>query len=257
MNRTVLITGAAGGIGRAMVAEFINLGDKVLAQDRSEKGLHLLCRDFENAPIRTVVSDLTVDHGLTEGLAKTLSPDEVVDVLAANAGGALAPTLEKTTPELWRRDIELNLHGTMRSIEAVKQGMIGRCRGNIIVTGSVNSLLFLGHPAYSAAKAALISYVKTLATEYGKFGIRANIILPGTVRTPVWQSRVEKNPELFEQLIKWYPLGRVVDPEDIAKAAVFLASDAAKSITGVALPVDCGLTAGNRLMAEDLTLEKI
>jgi NAD(P)-dependent dehydrogenase (short-subunit alcohol dehydrogenase family) len=82
-------------------------------------------------------------------------------------------------------------------------------------------------------------------------------VLPGTVRTPLWEKRAAKDPEVLETLRRWYPLGRVVEPIDIARAVAFLASDAASAITGVALPVDCGLTSGNTLMRRDLTLEDL
>jgi NAD(P)-dependent dehydrogenase (short-subunit alcohol dehydrogenase family) len=254
MKRTVLITGAAGGIGRQLVSEFLELGDEVIAVDCSQAGLESLqgCQR-----LRTITADLMSGSEWSNALSHCLLSGETVDVLVANAGGASAPTLTKTDEESWRHDINLNLNSVVRTVDAVKSGMIAKRRGAIVIMGSVNALMYLGHPAYSAAKAALIHYTKSLATEYGKFGVRANMILPGTVRTPAWRSRVEANPKVFEQLIQWYPLGRVVDPEDIAKAAIFLASDAARSITGVALPVDCGLTAGNRLMAQNLTLEEI
>ena len=83
-----------------------------------------------------------------------------------------------------------------------------------------------------------------------------NVICPGTVRTPVWQHRVDREPEILTKLAKWYPLGRVVEPTDIAKAVAFLASDDAAAITGAILPVDCGLTAGNIVMTRELTLEE-
>jgi NAD(P)-dependent dehydrogenase (short-subunit alcohol dehydrogenase family) len=129
-------------------------------------------------------------------------------------------------------------------------------RGGVIVNiGSVNALSALGDPAYSAAKAGMISLTQALAMEYGRYGVRVNIVCPGTVSTPVWTERVARNPAILEQLRKWYPLGRVVEPGDVANAVGFLASDAAAAITGVVLPVDCGLTAGNIVMARELTLE--
>jgi NAD(P)-dependent dehydrogenase (short-subunit alcohol dehydrogenase family) len=93
----------------------------------------------------------------------------------------------------------------------------------------------------------------------GKFvaitGVRVNIVLPGTVRTPIWTERSKKDPKVLATLVRWYPLGRIVEPVDVARAVAFLASDDAAAITGVALPVDCGLTAGNIAMARELTLE--
>jgi NAD(P)-dependent dehydrogenase (short-subunit alcohol dehydrogenase family) len=259
MSRIVLITGAAGGIGRRLVFKFASLGDSVLAQDFLDEGLKTLTIEYPSFAdhIFPVVADITAAKELSDAVAAALPAGRAVDILIANAGGVSSATLQETTIESWRRDIDLNLNGVMHSVEAVRAGMIGQGKGNIVVIGSVNSILYLGHPAYSAAKAGLISYVKSLATEFGKFGIRSNILLPGTVKTPVWQARIDKDPAVFERLLKWYPLGRIVDPDDIAEAAQFLASDLAKSITGAVLPVDCGLLAGNRVMATEVTLEEI
>lgn len=257
MARIVLITGAAGGIGRSLVNRFVLLGDTVLAQDLSGPGLDEVAAECADMPgdVHKVVADITNATALSEALNAAIAMHGVVDVLIANAGGASAPTIRQTTVESWHQDVDLNLNGTMHTVQTVLQGMIAKGKGNIVIIGSVNAILALGHPAYSAAKAGLISYAKSLAAEFGRVGIRANIILPGTVRTPTWRERLRKNPALFDQLLKWYPLGRIVEPNDIAEAAIFLASDAAAAITGVALPVDCGLLAANRLMASELTLE--
>ena len=257
MARIALITGAAGGIGRRLVNRFVSLGDTVLAQDLSEPELDQVAAEFSAMPgaVHKVVADITNATLISEALNAAVARHGTVDVLVANAGGASAPTVRQTTIESWHHDVDLNLNGTMHTVHAVLPGMIAKRKGNIVVIGSVNAILALGHPAYSAAKAGLISYVKSLAAELGRVGIRANIILPGTVRTPTWRERLKKNPALFDQLLKWYPLGRIVEPDDIAEAAIFLASDAAAAITGAALPVDCGLLAANRLMASELTLE--
>jgi NAD(P)-dependent dehydrogenase (short-subunit alcohol dehydrogenase family) len=140
-------------------------------------------------------------------------------------------------------------------VEAVRGHMMAGSGGAIVNIGSVNGLSALGHPAYSAAKAGLENYTKALATEFGHHNIRANLVCPGTVRTPAWEARVRKNPQVFERLRKWYPLGRVAEPIDVARAVAFLASDAAGFINGTTLVVDGGLTAGNSVLASELTLE--
>lgn len=258
MARTVLITGAGGGIGRRLVYRFVSLGDTVLALDLSEEKLNLVSAECAGTAgsVHKVVADIRSAGPLADVLHAAMAECGGIEVLVANAGGASAATVRQTTVESWHRDVDLNLNGTMYTIQAVLPGMVAKKAGNITVIGSVNAILALGHPAYSTAKAGLISYVKSLATELGPVGIRANIILPGTVKTPVWQDRLKRNPAAFDQLIKWYPLGRIVEPDDIAEAAIFLASPAAKAITGVVLPVDCGLLAGNRIMATELTLEE-
>ena len=133
--------------------------------------------------------------------------------------------------------------------------MVARRSGAIVNVGSVNALHALGDPAYSAAKAGMIAMTKAIAMEYGRYGVRANIVLPGTVRTPLWEQRAAKDPKVLETLQRWYPLGRIVEPAEVARVIVFLASDAASAVTGTVLPVDCGLSAGNIVMSRELTLE--
>ena len=141
-------------------------------------------------------------------------------------------------------------------MHSVLPGMQKRGKGSIVTIGSINGLTALGDPAYSAAKAALISMTKAIAMENGRFGIRANIVLPGTVRTPIWNERATKDPSILKNLIRWYPLARIAEPSDIANAVLFLASDQASAITGAELVVDCGLSAGNIVMSRELTLEE-
>ena len=176
-------------------------------------------------------------------------------ILVNNAGYSGYPTLEATPADAWASVVNGNLNGAYYCAHAVLPAMKARGQGAIVNIGSVNAFGALGDPAYSAAKAGMISLTQALAVEYGRYGIRANIICPGTVRTPIWEERVARDPEILESLRKWYPLGRVVEPVDIARAVAFLASDAAAAITGAVLPVDCGLTAGNIVMARELTLE--
>jgi NAD(P)-dependent dehydrogenase (short-subunit alcohol dehydrogenase family) len=133
--------------------------------------------------------------------------------------------------------------------------MIDQAKGAIVNIASVNGLMGLGEEAYSAAKAGMVNLTQNTAIRYGQYGVRANCIAPGTVETPIWAERVAAHPNVFEELAAWYPLGRVGQPQDIANAALFLASDAASWITGVVLPVDGGLTAGAYRMARDLSPE--
>ncbi len=130
--------------------------------------------------------------------------------------------------------------------------MSKRGSGNIVFISSVNALGHYGNPAYSAAKAGLISYMKALAVERGRFGIRANAVCPGSVRTPAWDHRLQREPELLAKVLPHYPLGRMVTPDEVAQAAVFLSSSAASGITGATLNVDAGLTAGNLPFINDV-----
>src|ERR1700674_4809038 len=152
MSRIVLITGAAGGIGRRLVFKFASLGDSVLAQDFSGEGLKTLTNEYPSFAdhIFPVVADITAAKELSDAVAVALPAGRSVNILIANAGGVSSATLQETTIESWHRDIDLNLNGVMHSVEAVRAGMIGQGKGNIVVIGSVNSILYLGHPAYSA-----------------------------------------------------------------------------------------------------------
>jgi NAD(P)-dependent dehydrogenase (short-subunit alcohol dehydrogenase family) len=255
MDRVVLVTGACGGIGSVLCERFVDEGDTVLALDIDAAALQSLSAQLGHDKVVPVAVDLGDAAAVQQAVAAAVAQRGPVDVLVANAGAALGASLASTDAASWQRDIHLNLNGTYHTVEAVRASMIERQRGVLVLIGSVNGLAALGHPAYSAAKAGLISYTKALAIELGRYGIRANIVCPGTVKTQAWQARVDKNPQVFEELKKWYPLGDFATPGDIADAVLFLASPQARVITGVALPVDGGLMAGNRLMAQELTLE--
>jgi NAD(P)-dependent dehydrogenase (short-subunit alcohol dehydrogenase family) len=255
-NKVVAITGAAGGIGQALCRHFGGEGALIGALDKSAAVTAFAERLAKDAIRATAV---VVDIGEAEAVAAAFGTIEAalgpVDILINNAGFSGVPTLAVTAPADWRRIVEGNLNGAYYCAHAVLPQMKARRSGVIVNIGSVNGFVALGDPAYSAGKAGMISLTQALAMEYGRYGIRANIVCPGTVRTPIWEERVARNPEILTQLAKWYPLGRVVDPVDIARTVAFLASDAAAAITGVVLPVDCGLSAGNIVMARELTLE--
>ena len=257
LARNLLVTGACGGIGRGLCAAFVQAGDHVFAQDIAADQLVELVAQLGAEHCTPVLADLTDAASFNLALASAVALRGAVQVLVANAGAAEALTLASTSEASWKKDIDLNLNGTFHSVEAVRLAMQRSGKGNIVIIGSVNGLTSLGHPAYSVAKAGLISYTKALAMEFGKYGIRANIVCPGTVKTQAWQDRVDKNPQVFEDLKKWYPLQDFATPQDIANVVMFLASDAARMITGVVLPVDGGLMAGNRVFAGELTQEDI
>jgi NAD(P)-dependent dehydrogenase (short-subunit alcohol dehydrogenase family) len=154
--------------------------------------------------------------------------------------------------EAWDRDVELNLKSAFLCSKAVLPGMIERGGGVIVNIASVNGMAFFANEPYSAAKAGMISLTRSMAARYGRHGVRVVAIAPGTIRTPLWQERVDKEPAIFERLVRWYPLRRVGEPEDVAAAAAFLASDDAGWITGEVLRVDGGLLAGNERMSREL-----
>lgn len=254
-GKFVAITGAAGGIGQALCRRFGQEGASIAAIDRSPS-----VHDFASALTKDgIAAEAEVvdiaDAGAVAEAFQRLAQRGAVDVLVNNAGFSNHTTFAKTDPAGWSEDVQGNLNGAYNCAYVVLPGMCAKGGGVIVNIGSVNGLVALGDPAYSAAKAGMMSMTRSLALEYGRYGVRVNIVLPGTVRTPLWNKRARKDPKVLATLERWYPLGRIVEPLDVARAVAFLASDDASAITGAALPVDCGLTAGNIVMARELTLE--
>jgi NAD(P)-dependent dehydrogenase (short-subunit alcohol dehydrogenase family) len=256
-DRIVAVTGASGGNGRELCSYFGKEGEKNVALDMSpaETGFAegLGKRGIAATSVIVDIGDNDAVKAAFAGLPKGFAP---VDVLINNAGISKNPALGRTTPEGWADDVNANLNGAYNCSYAVLPGMQARKHGVIINIGSVNGFSALGDAAYSAGKAGMVSLTRSLAQEFGRFNIRVNLVAPGTVRTPIWDERSKRNPEVLKQLTRWYPLGRIVEPIEVMRAVAFLASDAASAITGVSLPVDCGLSAGNIVMARELTLEE-
>jgi NAD(P)-dependent dehydrogenase (short-subunit alcohol dehydrogenase family) len=257
-NKVVAVTGASGGIGQELCTYFGGQGASIAALDRSET-VTAFAEQLRGQGIRT--ESAVVDIGDAEAVASAFATFATllgpIDILINNAGLTRNPSLERTTPDGFRDDVHVNLNGAYNCAYAVLPHMKARRSGAIVNIGSVNGLSALGDAAYSAGKAGMISLTKALAMEFGRYNIRANIVCPGTVRTPLWNARAARNPDVLTQLQRWYPLGRIVEPIEVMRAVAFLASDAASAITGVVLPVDCGLTAGNIVMARELTLEDL
>lgn len=255
-GKVVAVTGAAGGIGQAVCRYFAGEGAVIAAIDKKDS-VASFAEELrrEGAKIAHATADIGDAGAIAKAFAHLAAGLGPVDILINNAGFSDHPTLARTDPAGWQADMNGNLNGAYNCAHAVLPAMQEKRQGSIIAVGSVNGLSALGDPAYSAAKAGMISLTRSLALEYGRFGIRSNIVLPATVRTPLWDKRAKKNPEVLATLMRWYPLGRIVEPIDVARVIGFLASDAAAAITGAAIPVDCGLTAGNIVMARELTLE--
>jgi NAD(P)-dependent dehydrogenase (short-subunit alcohol dehydrogenase family) len=243
-----IVTGGGSGIGRAIAERFAREGATVVAADvipaRAEETIArikaaggdglALNADVANAPSVTTMVEQTIDaYGR-------------VDVLVNNAGLSAGDDILTIDEKTWELNLNVVLKGAFLCSKAVLPGMLERKRGVIINIGSVNGLTGIGEEAYSAAKAGIVNLTKNMAVKYGPSNVRVNCIAPGTVRTPIWNERVAEQPDIFEQLAKWYPLQRVGEPDDIANAALFLASDEASWITGETLVVDGGLLAGSR-----------
>jgi meso-butanediol dehydrogenase / (S,S)-butanediol dehydrogenase / diacetyl reductase len=259
VDKVVLITGAGRGIGRATALRLASEGAAIAVLDRDGAAASEATAALREAGASALAlsADIT-DRAAAEGaIEQALKAFERIDVLVNNAARALKGNLAQTTPEDWEQELAGTLTGAFLVTRLVLPDMALRGRGAIVNVGSVNGLLALGNPAYSAAKAGLLNFTKALAVEYGPRGIRANMVSPGTIRTesPSWQKRLARDPAVFEKLARWYPVGRVGRPEDIAAAIAFLAADEAAFVNGANLVVDGGLTAGIAPMIEELTLE--
>jgi NAD(P)-dependent dehydrogenase (short-subunit alcohol dehydrogenase family) len=235
----VVITGAAGGIGGAMVKAFRNAGARVVACDRAAQALAAV--DAE----RREAFELTDSDACKAALERIERAVGVPDAVVSNAGYTRAETFDQVDDEVWANEIAINLTGARNVTAPLLPKMRSRGRGVFVFISSVNALAHFGNPAYSAAKAGLVAYARAIATEYGRHGVRANTLCPGSVRTASWDHRLAKDPGVIDRVARLYPLGRIVEPIEVANAAVFLASPLSSGITGVTLPVDAGLTAGN------------
>lgn len=241
-----VVTGAGGDIGRAIAEAMLATGHHVLLADIDLQGAERAAAELgERAtPIHC---DIT-DPASTTAMAAAAAELGDIAVLVNNAGGITSPSLQSTEPAHWRTDLALNLEGALNCFKAVEEALKAS-KGCVVSIASVNGLGVFGHPGYSAAKAGLLHLTRMIAVEYGKFGIRANAVAPGTVMTRAWNERAAANPRVFEDAKRWYPLQRVASPRDVANAVKFLASPEAAAITGVVLPVDCGLLAGQTELA--------
>ena len=245
-GRTVLVSGAGGGIGRALVATFAAAGAEIVGVDRDAALLadlplsrQVLCDQADPPATRAaIVADIAA-HG---------APDAVV----ANAGFTRAEHFGLLDDAVWASELAINLSGAYAMTDPIVAAMAARGRGSLVFIASVNALAHYGNPAYAAAKAGLVAYARAVAVERGGAGVRANVVAPGSVRTPAWDHRLAADPGLLDQVLPHYPLGRMVTPEEVARAALFLCSDAASGITGAVLPVDAGLTAGNLRFVDDV-----
>jgi 3-oxoacyl-[acyl-carrier protein] reductase len=253
-DRVAIVTGAGSGIGRAIALRAAGEGAAVVVADLDPPG----GRETVDQIVQTAGRAVCVDTDVTRAadvqrLVETaLSAYGRIDVLVNNAAIGGGDDILATDEATWDRIVAVVLKSVFLCTRAVLPRMLEQRGGSIVNISSVNALTGLGEEAYSAAKAGVINLTQNLAIRYGQYGVRANVICPGTIRTPIWRQRVEKRPDVFDILTRWYPIGRVGEPEDVANATIFLASDEASFVTGAILTVDGGLTAGMQRMAREL-----
>lgn len=249
-NRVVVVTGGGGaGLGELLTRRFADEGASVVVADIDGEaasraagaagGLGVRCDVRQEDDVRDLVAAARDAYGR-------------VDILVNSAFVTSDEPLTEMPIDVWRRDLDVVLGGAFLCCREVLPEMIARRAGVIVNVASVNAFAYFSNDAYSAAKAGLVSLTRGIAVRYGRDGVRANAVAPGTLRTAAWDERVAKDPQIFERIARWYPLGRVGEPEDVVGPILFLASDAASWVTGSVLTVDGGLLAGHPQMARQM-----
>ncbi len=252
-NKVVIVTGAASGLGRAGALRFAKEGARVAAWDVNEDKAKDLTAEIEKAGGQGMFQlvDVSRDDSVTGAVDAIVSKWGGVDVLINNAGVVRDSQLVKykdgkvvsqMTDEAFDRVIDVNLRGVFRCTRTVVPHMIKAGGGAIVSTSSVVGLYGnFGQTNYVATKAGVIGMTKTWARELGRYKIRVNAVAPGFIGTEILQAMP---PKVLENMVAHTPLGRIGDPNDIAEAYVWLASDAASYVTGTVLSVDGGLVNG-------------
>ncbi len=243
-GKVALVTGAGRGIGRAIALAFAEEG-----ADVAVNALHLSSAESTAEEIRkigrraiAIEADVADVEALRRMIERTLGELGRIDILANVAGNPVkhVPTAELPL-EQFEQLIDTHLRGTFLCCRQVGQWMIDHDGGKILNIGSIAAVRgFPRRVGYGAAKAGIVSLTKTLAVEWAKHNINVNCISPGYILTPRTESGLKEGKYGMEYLIGRIPLGRLGEPEDIARAALFLVSEDAKYITGVNLPVDGG-----------------
>ena len=245
-GKTAIVTGGASGIGLATGRRFAESGARVVLADIQDGTA--AAREIGGRFVRTDVCDPAAVNAL---VGATVAEHGRLDVYFNNAGIEFHGPLVTIDPVDHRRMVDVNLNGVFYGLQAAIRSMLendGPNRGSIINTASVAGLVGVpGLSTYNATKGAVVLLTRNAALEYGPFGIRVNAVCPGMIRTPMALSSVaDMGGEAYLEAIgpKAHPLGRLGEPDDVASLVLFLASDESSFISGAAIPIDGGMTAG-------------
>jgi NAD(P)-dependent dehydrogenase (short-subunit alcohol dehydrogenase family) len=254
-GRAALVTGAAQGMGRAIAKRLLEEGASVALFDLDEALVESTAGELGALGTTVpVAGDVSRRDDVARAVATCVRELGAIDVLVAQAGIAdLCPLLEIEDDD-WERMLAVNLSGVFRSVQEAGRAMARAGRGSIVVTASTNAFYVEQHTAhYSATKGGIVTFVRNAALDLGTYGIRVNAVCPGIIRTRLGLPLIE-DPVAGPEYLRHVPLGRFGEPEEIANAILFLASDDASYVTGEALVVDGGATLGVVLGIPDASI---
>lgn len=243
-SKTVLVTGASSGIGEAAARRFSAEGASLVLVSRTENDLKRVAADLPDARTLVQVADVSDETAVNAMIATAVERFGTLNVLVNNAGNFASGDIAATDTQTWRAVLGTDLDGVFFGCRAALPHL-EKSGGCIINTASVSGLgADWGNPVYNAAKGAIVNLTRALALDYGQRGVRVNAVCPTLTRTGMTFDtfKDEKQLAAFRDRI---PLGRTAEPDDIAGPIAFLASEDARFITGVNLPVDGGLSASD------------
>ena len=241
-DKTAIITGGGSGIGLECAKLFCKNGAKVVVFGRRKSRLEKVVSEIgEN--VTFVQGDITREKDINELISTSLKQFNQIDIIVNNAGTSSSAATHKMEDSHWNSIMDINLKGVFRLSKQILPYMLEQKKGNFIHISSIYGLIgFQGYSGYGVSKAAIAQFSKSIAVEYGPYGIRSNTISPGIIETNM-TAAIRRDNQLEKNLLKGYPLGRFGLPQDVANACLFLASDQSSFITGINLPVDGGYTA--------------
>ncbi len=248
-KKVAVITGGSSGIGLATAKLFIEEGASVVVTSRNAKRIHEALGDFPtDGRLLAIDADVTVAEQCKKVVNETLKAFGRIDILFNNAGVIyIDKTVVETTDEIWRETIDVNVKGTYLMSKYAVPEMIKVGGGAVVNTASVFGLVGgMGAAAYCAAKGAVVMLTKAMAIDHAAENVRVNCICPGSVDTPMLTGEMEDLggvEKMRPAFAARHPMNRISSPEEVAATVLFLASDDASFVTGVALPVDGGRTA--------------
>ncbi len=246
IDKVAIITGAASGIGKATAKLFAEHGAKVVVADIDEDGGNQTVTDIQSVGNEAIFvqTDVTIKADTDQMVAQTLKNYGKLDTLLNSAGIAMRLPVAELPEEDWHRCLDVNLNGVFLCAKAAIPAMQKNGGGSIINMSSIYGIVGADvRAAYVASKGAVTNLTRGMALDYAEDNIRVNCICPGFVETPL-VAGVIKTPEEYQKLANKHPMRRLGQPEEIAYGALYLASDESAFVTGIALPIDGGYTAG-------------